>query len=231
MLLDLKKQRKDIKHQLQNQSSIEYYPADFTWRQLYIKLIFERIQQDLDLTHNFEMIYEFIKVFKSDLTNIKLLAINKTSLKSNNYWLLAIIPKLTSLKHLTLYQGLLYNHNTSEDFWKFAHKAMKYFSENKLSLDSITLADFGIGNKKDYLYSIMKFVPDIKVLNLIRMNLKNQDPKGVGKILSDFKFIKELNIIDCNLDTRDSKEVADGLMRAKALEIIRLNLNLNLDCS
>ena len=53
--------------------------------------------------HDFEMIYEFIKEFGKELTSLKLRVINKTSLKSNHYWLMAIIPKLKSMHALTIY--------------------------------------------------------------------------------------------------------------------------------
>jgi hypothetical protein len=69
-----------------------------------LKLAFESLMNDLDITHDFEMIYEFIKTYGNDLTSIKLRIIEKRSLKSNHYWLMAIIPKLTKLKTLKFYK-------------------------------------------------------------------------------------------------------------------------------
>jgi hypothetical protein len=43
--------------------------------------------------------------------------------------------------------------------------------------------------------------------------------------LADYKFIRELNISNCSLDVNTSKEIADGLMRAKALEIFKCENN------
>ena len=57
------------------------------------------------------------------------------------------------------------------------------------------------------------------------------DCKAIGKVLSEFKQIRELNLSDCGLRTDIAKEIADGLMRAKQLEIIRLSNNSNLDVS
>jgi hypothetical protein len=39
----------------------------------------------------------------NDLTSVKFNIIDKTALKSNHYWLMAIIPKLTHLKVLKLF--------------------------------------------------------------------------------------------------------------------------------
>jgi hypothetical protein len=57
------------------------------------------------------------------------------------------------------------------------------------------------------------------------------DAKALGKVLSDFKFIRELDFSDADMNASISKEIADGLMRAKQLEIIRLRNCANLDPS
>lgn len=56
------------------------------------------------MNFNFEFIYEFIKLFEDDLTCIKMLLLDTTHLKSNNFYLLGIIPKLKKLKVLKLYK-------------------------------------------------------------------------------------------------------------------------------
>jgi Ran GTPase-activating protein (RanGAP) involved in mRNA processing and transport len=56
-----------------------------------------------------------------------------------------------------------------------------------------------------------------------------EDCKGIAKALSDFKNIRELNLTKCNLNTAMFKEIADGLMRAKQLEIIRMGDNIAAD--
>lgn len=59
--------------------------------------------RDLSLNHDFELIYEFIKSFGNHLTTVKIQVLNKSSLKSNSYYLMAIIPKLLSMKTLKIY--------------------------------------------------------------------------------------------------------------------------------
>lgn len=84
--------------------SNDYDEKTFGFKQLYVKLVFENLVNDLFLSHDFEMIYEFIKEFVKDLTSVKLRVQDKTSLKSNHYWLMAIIPKLKSVKSLSIYK-------------------------------------------------------------------------------------------------------------------------------
>jgi len=45
--------------------------------------------------------------------------------------------------------------------------------------------------------------------------ISNVDAKALGKVLSDFKFIKELDLSNTSMSSDQSKEIADGLMRAK----------------
>jgi len=47
------------------------------------------------------------------------------------------------------------------------------------------------------------------------VSLNINDAKAIGKVLTDFKQIRELDISDCGLVLATVKEIADGLMRAK----------------
>lgn len=176
----------------------KYDEKTFGFKQLFLKLAFEQLIQDLDLTHNFEMIYEFIKEFQADLKTLKLRIVDKTSLKSNHYWLMAILPKLKSLKHLTLYRGIE-TFSIGKDFYKFLVKAFSYFKDNGCSLESLTMAHLQSHNGKieqDYLYSVLKSIPDVQLLDFTHTPLCLSDCKAIGKVLSDFKHIRELILTD-----------------------------------
>jgi hypothetical protein len=130
-----------LKKQLKNSTVLEKYDEQtFGFRQLFLKLFFEQLIDDLDLTHNFEMIYEFIKVFGPELKTLKLKMIDKKSLKSNHYWIMAILPKLKQLKHLIIYRGVE-KQQAYPDFFKFLVKAFDYFKTNGGSLDSFTMTN------------------------------------------------------------------------------------------
>ena len=83
----------------------------------------------------------------------------------------------------------------------------------------------------DYLFPCLKSLPDIQILNFKGCKLTQIDCKAIGKALSEFKNIRELDLSDGDLQTANGKDIADGLMRAKQLEIIRLGNNLMLDCT
>lgn len=107
------------------------------------------------------MIYEFIKTFGTDLSCIKMKLIDKTSLKSNHYWLMAIIPKLTNVKTLKLYRQE--HQGQSYDFYKFLVKAMGYFQKNGGSLTSLHmnwLCDYNHYSLNE-LYPCLKAIPTV----------------------------------------------------------------------
>ena len=52
-----------------------------------------------------------------------------------------------------------------------------------------------------------------------------EDAKAIGKVLADFRQVRELNLENAGLRADTIKEIADGLMRAKQLEILNLENN------
>lgn len=60
------------------------------------------------------------------------------------------------------------------------------------------------------------------MLKINKTSMTIKDVQTIGRILSDFKQIQELDLSGCFLDQTQSKEIADGLMRAKQLQIIKL---------
>ena len=77
--------------------------------------------------------------------------------------------------------------------------------------------------EEEYIPSILKTMPELRVLDFStnkRLTLKSY--KAIGKILSDYKFIKEVNLSENIIDSQCSKEIADGLVRAKNLEILKM---------
>jgi len=70
------------------------------------------------------------------------------------------------------------------------------------------------------MYPILKSQPNLQIMKFNGGNLTKQNAIAIGKILADFKQIKELDMTSTGLHTETVKEIADGLMRAKQLEII-----------
>jgi len=65
----------------------------------------------------------------------------------------------------------------------------------------------------------------LQILKFNNFNLTKQNACAIGKILADFKQIRELDLTRSGLNADYVKEIADGLMRAKQLEIIKVAHN------
>ena len=69
------------------------------------------------------------------------------------------------------------------------------------------------------------------MLKITNYTIKRDDAKAIGKFLSEQMTIKELDFSNSNLTTDCAKEIADGLMRAKNIEILKLRENPQFDCT
>jgi len=97
--------------------------------------------------------------------------------------------------------------------------------ENGRMLDKIYFNRILGQNSEEYLYPCLKQQTQLQVLNFNGVVLNDNDAKAIGKVLTDFKQIRELNLTDSGLVLSTVKEIADGLMRAKQLEVLKVGSN------
>lgn len=74
-------------------------------------------------------------------------------------------------------------------------------------------------------------MPNLLQLKITKYELMITDAKAIGRHIQDNLNLMELDLTDTNLTSEHAKEIADGLMRAKNLEVIKLKDNQELDCS
>jgi len=172
---------------------------------------------------DFKLMYQYISTVGPEIENLRIKIITKTALKSNHYWIMNVIGKLSNLKVLKIHKDA--EVSFGEDGFKFLTKGLKYLQQNGTKLDKIQINNILGGYSQDYLYSCLKTQPDIKVLKFNHTSLLPAEAKAIGKVLADFKNISELDISYCNLNSTKAKDIADGLMRAKKLEVLKFNNN------
>lgn len=141
---------------------------------------------------------------------------------------MVLLSKLENLK-VVKFHKLQYTY-ASADYFKFMLKGFKYMEENGRSLAKIQFKGLltGVANQSEHFYNILKTQPNLIVVDLSHNTIGLPEAKAVGKILADFKDIRELNLSSCNLSVDKTKLIADGLMRAKRLEIIKLRGNTSM---
>lgn len=157
---------------------------------------------------------------------LRIPALDKTKLKSNHYWLMTLLGRMPNLKSVKFHRN---RENVTPDFYKFMSKGMAYMQGEGRNLNQLIFDDInGRGRSAEHFYSVLKHHPNLMSLKCNNCVLSVEEAKAIGKILADFKFVKELDVSNANLDVNSSKEIADGLMRAKQLEIFRANNNPNM---
>ena len=157
---------------------------------------------------------------------LRLKILDKRKFKSNNYYLMALIGRMPTLKVLKMHKDTLVN--LGVDGFKYLQKGFKYFADSKGSLSKLQINNILGSNSDEYLYACLKCLPELRVLKVNDQAISLKDAQTIGRVLSDFKNIQEIDMTNCFLDQQKSKEIADGLMRAKQLQIIKMGKNANI---
>jgi len=127
---DQLRREKWVKHEIMSESlSNDYDPVKFTWRHLFHKLCFEQMIANLGLTCDFKLMYKYIQQLGPEIEVLRIPTIDKTKLKSNQYWIMALVSKMVNLKIVKLHKP----HGGSalgKDGWKFLNKGFTYMKEN-----------------------------------------------------------------------------------------------------
>lgn len=86
---------------------------------------------------------------------LRISIIDKTKLKSNNYWLMALVSKMPALKVLKIHkpQG---GKSLGKDGYKFLQKGLNYMKENGRSLSKISFHQMLGPESSEYLYPCLK---------------------------------------------------------------------------
>jgi len=152
--------------------------------------------------------------------------LDKKGFKSNNYYLMVVVGRLKSLKVLKIHKDCLVS--LGLDGFKYLQKGFKYFQENGGQLQKLQINNILGQYNEDFMYQCVKCLPNLRVLKLHDQVIQPKDAQTIGRILSDFKQIQEIDLSSCGLDQAKGKDIADGLMRAKQLQIIKLPNNSSL---
>jgi hypothetical protein len=154
----------DVMTNLTNTTIIEDYPVTFTWRDLFLKLCFEQMLQYFPQHQDFKLFYKYIDVMGPLIHTLRLKILDKRKFKSNNYYLMALIGRLPTLKVLKMHKDTLVN--LGVDGFKYLQKGFKYFSDSKGSLNKLQINNILGSNSDEYLYACLKCLPDLRVLKV-----------------------------------------------------------------
>lgn len=116
-----------ITEEINCETVYEDYKSTFNWRDLYHKLHFEFMLHNFDKFLDFSLFYEYVNKLGDSLEVLRIRGINKTKLKSNHYWIMVLMTKLTKLRVVKLHgNGGIH---IGPDFFKFLLKGMNYMAK------------------------------------------------------------------------------------------------------
>lgn len=132
------------------------YPASFSWRDLYHKLCFEFMLTNFDKLLNFEVFYDYVNKLGDSIEVLRVRTLNKTKLKSNHYWVMVLMTKLTKLRVLKLHGNQVCH--VGPDFFKFLLKGMNYMQKEGRQLEKIQMSKLlgTSGSPGDNLFPCLK---------------------------------------------------------------------------
>lgn len=180
--------------------------------------------ENLPITCDFKLMYDYINKLGPLIPVLRIPIIDKTKLKSNHYWIMALVGKMPNLETLKIHRPQN-GKNLGPDGWKFLHKGFTYMKQNGRSLKKLCFSNIMANECGEYMYPCLKSLDDLQSIVFNDVSLRMEETKAIGKVLAAFKQVKEIDLSRTNLNSSTIKDIADGLMRAKQMEIVKLEGN------
>ena len=196
-----------------------------TWRQLYIKLYIEDYCKYFPYIADFKQLYSLLDLVKDEVIHFVLFTSKEGILKSDYNYIRAIFTKLTSIKYLEL----VFTKGANIKLLKNLIKGISNALKAKAPIEHLKI----ITNPQQYIHSskdlnvltILDNLPSLKILDVSNVTLNLNTILRIRNHLYYYKKITVLDLSYCNMDDQMSNELADGIMKAKALEKLYISGN------
>lgn len=210
--------------EIEKHKTFHEYSNDMTWLELFAKLDFEEFLGIFPMLNNFKYLYDYMHAIKGKVKCLFLKMQYKRLLKSGYYYYMILLTNMTDLETLIISD----EENRFGSAFKYLVKGFNNFSQNGGSLKKLYLHKVFTSYGGGGIMKILKNLPDLEAIQTNGSNLNDETGKALGKILSDFKNIRELDLSNTIYYDQQAKDIADGLMRAKKLEVLKLRFNSSL---
>jgi Ran GTPase-activating protein (RanGAP) involved in mRNA processing and transport len=198
---------------------------NLTWRQLYIKLYLEDYCKFFPYIADFKQLYNLLDILKDEVIHFVLFISKEGYLKSDFNYIRAILSKLTSIKYLEF----VYTRGVGIKLLKNIVKGISNAVKIKASIEHLKIIindRYDVHSSKDLnILTILDNMPSLKVLDVSDVSL---DINTILRIRNHLYYYKKITVLDlshCNMNDEMSNELADGIMKAKALEKLYISGN------
>ena len=187
-------------------------------KQLCLKLYLEEFCKYFNYIGDFKKLYILLDSVKDEVTHFSFVISNQGILKSDYHFVRVILSKLTSLKYLELIF-------TSDINIKLLNHLIKGISNNLKEKGAIEHFKLIVNphinkysTKELNILTILDNMPSLKILDVSGVSLDMNLIQRIKSHLYYYKKLKVLDLSNCNLTDEMCSELADGIMKAKALE-------------
>ena len=194
-------------------------------KQLCLKLYLEEFCKYMNYIGDFKKLYKILDSVKDEITHFSFVISDHGILKSDYNFVRGILTRLTSLKYLEL----VFTSNINIKLLKNLFKGIANNLKGKGVIEHFKLIINRNINKystKDLnVLTILDNMPSLKILDVSGVSLDMNLIQRIKNHLYYYKKLKVLDISNCNLTDEMCNELADGIMKAKALEKLYISGN------
>jgi Ran GTPase-activating protein (RanGAP) involved in mRNA processing and transport len=223
----------NTRRELENRSP--RYDAKFGWRELFIKLSVEDMLSQFDHNPDFKLFYTILKSVSKHVPCLLIPLISVKNIKSGYHYITAVLSNLTALKSLQIVESPGFT-TMSANFLKAFGKGFTNFLKAGGLLKEIRFGKFQCSTSNhhevhDKLFNTLIQLTSLETVTIDNNNLFYSSFKGskaISKMILTHKNLRILNLTNCNMAVDQAKDIADGLMRAKQLEVLNISKNNSL---
>jgi len=211
---------------------LDLYPADYSWKEMYLKLDLEEDLLLLNLSEELSGFYAKLEAAADHLKVLKLYIVPAENIKSKHHYLTKVLSLLPRLTSLTI-QSHLSSSLVTNKMLASLLKGFTRFSENHGRLSHLTLKDF-VANTEDndtsnMIIKLFELWGDVAAVSFDNSNVLNVKR---GELICNFVIqndqLVQLHFINSIKSDKVAGYIADGLMRNKKLA--KLVISRATDC-
>jgi len=196
-----------------------------TWRQLYIKFYLEEYVKYFPFITEFKKLYALLDLVKEEVVHFVLFTSTFGSLKSDYNYIRVILSKLTSLKYLEI----VFTKGANIKLLKNLSKGIGNALKENTPIEHLKIIcnpnSYNYSTKELNILTILDNLPSLKILDVSNIALNLNSILRIRNHLYYYKKITVLDLTNCCLNDNLCNELADGIMKAKALEKIYISGN------
>ena len=196
-----------------------------TWKQVYIKFYLEEYCKFFPYIADFKQFYKIVDLVKNDVVHFSFNISSCGILKSDFNYVRVLLSKLTSLKYLEL----IFSKEITIKLLKNLVKGVSNGLKEKATIEHLKIITnnnvFQFSTKELNILTILDNMPSLKILDVSNVVLDINKVLRIRNHLYYYKKISVLDLSNCYLNDNMSNELADGIMKAKALEKLYISSN------